>query len=58
MMIEDTLIIECKDNSLAFLQDYSDLLGIEIHPMVEENYIHVHSNDWDTTFINLHNVFD
>ena len=58
MMVDDTLIIECDADSLALLQDYSHFLGIHIHPMIEDNHIHIHSDDWDTTFIHLHELFN
>ena len=58
VMVDDTLIVQCDDNSLALLQDYSDFLCIDVHPMIDDQHIHIHSEDWDTTFVNLHQLFD
>jgi hypothetical protein len=57
VMLENVLIAKVDGNSLALLQDYSNFLGIEIHPMLEEECIHIHSDNWDETFIGLHQLF-
>jgi len=56
-MFENVLMIKIDENSLAYLQGYSDYLGIEIEPMDMDNFAHIMSHDWDHTFIGLHNIF-
>jgi hypothetical protein len=56
-MTDNVLVVRPDQNSLALLQDYSEFLGIEIHPMIDEEYIHIHSDNWDETFLGLHQLF-
>lgn len=57
VMTDNVLVVRPDQNSLALLQDYSEFLGIEIHPMIDEEYIHIHSDNWDETFLGLHQLF-
>lgn len=57
-MFENVLMVKIDDDSLAYLQGYSDHLGIEIEPMGMMDFAHIMSDDWDHTFIELHELFD
>lgn len=57
-MFENVLMVKIDNDSLAYLQGYSDHLGIEIEPMGMMDFAHIMSDDWDHTFIELHELFD
>ncbi len=56
VMFENVLMAKVDNDSLAHMQDYHNVLGIEID-ILHDDLIHVHSNDWDHAFIELHNLF-
>jgi len=56
VMFENVLMAKIDNDSLAHMQDYHDVLGIEID-VLHDDLVHVYSDDWDNTFIELHNLF-